>query len=146
MKKWSDIYIFWVKEVFCTFSMFYIMVFWITMLPCSHQFFVFQFMHSTCSEIWGLSTPNTIDQWDTTGLYSFSEQTRWIFCPLWNPSNLGAGGCFRPVTGCSVSFCLGCFLNVNKAWHLKYLLAGINDILNVSADVLINEILVLNLL
>ncbi|XP_041430824.1 SMAD family member 2 S homeolog isoform X3 [Xenopus laevis] len=31
---------------------------------------------STCSEIWGLSTPNTIDQWDTTGLYSFSEQTR----------------------------------------------------------------------
>lgn len=48
--------------------------------------------------------------------------------------------------GCSVSFCLGCFLNVNKAWHLKYLLASINDILNVSADVLINEILVLNLL
>ncbi|XP_025786921.1 mothers against decapentaplegic homolog 2 [Puma concolor] len=30
---------------------------------------------STCSEIWGLSTPNTIDQWDTAGLYSFSEQT-----------------------------------------------------------------------
>ena len=92
--KSEAMYIFWVKEVFCTFSMFYIMVIWITMLPCSHQFFVFQFMHSTCSEIWGLSTPNTIDQWDTTGLYSFSEQTRWIFCPLSNPRDLVGGRVF----------------------------------------------------
>ncbi|XP_072770346.1 mothers against decapentaplegic homolog 2 isoform X2 [Nerophis lumbriciformis] len=31
---------------------------------------------SNCSEIWGLSSPNTIEQWDTSGLYSYSDQTR----------------------------------------------------------------------
>ncbi|PWA18376.1 hypothetical protein CCH79_00009886 [Gambusia affinis] len=31
---------------------------------------------SNCSEIWGLSTPNTIEQWDTSGLYSYPDQTR----------------------------------------------------------------------
>ncbi|XP_049745478.1 deuterosome assembly protein 1 isoform X3 [Elephas maximus indicus] len=33
---------------------------------------------NTCSEISGLRTPDKIDQWDTTGLYSFSEQTRFL--------------------------------------------------------------------
>lgn len=36
------------------------------------------FAHSNCSEIWGLSTPNTIEQWDTSGLYSYPDQTRWL--------------------------------------------------------------------
>lgn len=35
-------------------------------------------VHSNCSEIWGLSTPNTIEQWDTSGLYSYPDQTRWL--------------------------------------------------------------------
>lgn len=36
------------------------------------------FVHSNCSEIWGLSTANTIEQWDTSGLYSYPDQTRWL--------------------------------------------------------------------
>lgn len=47
-----------------------------------HLFFVFVFVvfsvHSNCSEIWGLSTPNTIEQWDTSGLYNYPDQTRWL--------------------------------------------------------------------
>ena len=38
--------------------------------------FVVFSVHSNCSEIWGLSTPNTIEQWDTSGLYSYPDQTR----------------------------------------------------------------------
>lgn len=51
---------------------------------CVFVFFVFVFLlsvHSNCSEIWGLSTPNTIEQWDTSGLYSYPDQTRWISSP-----------------------------------------------------------------
>lgn len=49
-------------------------------------FFLFCFVillsvHSNCSEIWGLSTPNTIEQWDTSGLYSYPDQTRWLSSP-----------------------------------------------------------------
>lgn len=40
--------------------------------------FVVFSVHSNCSEIWGLSTPNTIEQWDTSGLYSYPDQTRWL--------------------------------------------------------------------
>lgn len=46
-----------------------------------HFVFVLLFgfsVHSNCSEIWGLSTPNTIEQWDTSGLYSYPDQTRWL--------------------------------------------------------------------
>lgn len=47
-----------------------------------HLFFVFVFVVfsvcSNCSEIWGLSTPNTIEQWDTSGLYNYPDQTRWL--------------------------------------------------------------------
>lgn len=35
-------------------------------------------LHSNCSEIWGLSSPNTIEQWDTSGLYNYPDQTRWL--------------------------------------------------------------------
>lgn len=103
----SSVFSMW-KEVFCTFlPCLYIMVVWITMLPYSHQLFLFlffQFIHSTCSEIWGLSTPNTIDQWDTTGLYSFSEQTRWIFCPVSRCRDLAGGFGFSGVlASCSAS-------------------------------------------
>lgn len=38
----------------------------------------FSSLYSNCSEIWGLSSPNTIEQWDTSGLYSYPDQTRWL--------------------------------------------------------------------
>ncbi len=51
-------------------------------VPCLSFVFCFCFVvfsvHSNCSEIWGLSTPNTIEQWDTSGLYSYPDQTRWL--------------------------------------------------------------------
>lgn len=61
--------------------------FWNIHVPCLSSFFVFVLLfffsvHSNCSEIWGLSPPNTIEQWDTTGLYSYPDQTRWISFPL----------------------------------------------------------------
>lgn len=52
--------------------------------PCPMFIICFLFLfccfsvHSNCSEIWGLSTPNTIEQWDTSGLYSYPDQTRWL--------------------------------------------------------------------
>lgn len=46
-------------------------------------FFSFCFsLHSNCSEIWGLSSPNTIEQWDTSGLYNYPDQTRWLFTTI----------------------------------------------------------------
>lgn len=50
-------------------------------MPHVYQFFLcfccFS-LHSNCSEIWGLSSPNTIEQWDTSGLYNYPDQTRWL--------------------------------------------------------------------
>lgn len=55
-------------------------------VPCLSFVFWFCFVvfsvHSNCSEIWGLSTPNTIEQWDTSGLYSYPDQTRWLFSTI----------------------------------------------------------------
>lgn len=55
-------------------------------VPCLSFVFCFCFVvfsvHSNCSEIWGLSTPNTIEQWDTSGLYSYPDQTRWLFSTI----------------------------------------------------------------
>lgn len=52
----------------------------------NHFFFFFFFccfsLHSNCSEIWGLSSPNTIEQWDTSGLYNYPDQTRWLFSTI----------------------------------------------------------------
>lgn len=31
---------------------------------------------SSCSELWGLGTSNTIEQWDSSGLYGYPDQTR----------------------------------------------------------------------
>ncbi|KAI5280101.1 Mothers Against Decapentaplegic-like 2 [Manis pentadactyla] len=75
---------------------------------------------STCSEIWGLSTPNTIDQWDTTGLYSFSEQTRSldgrlqvshrkglphvIYCRLWRWPDLHSHHELKAIENCEYAF------------------------------------------
>ncbi|TKC46696.1 hypothetical protein EI555_019798, partial [Monodon monoceros] len=74
----------------------------------------------TCSEIWGLSTPNTIDQWDTTGLYSFSEQTRSldgrlqvshrkglphvIYCRLWRWPDLHSHHELKAIENCEYAF------------------------------------------
>lgn len=56
--------------------------FWTNHGPYSSFVFCFCFVvfsvHSNCSEIWGLSTPNTIEQWDTSGLYNYPDQTRWL--------------------------------------------------------------------
>lgn len=43
-----------------------------------YQVFISFSLHSNCSEIWGLSSPNTIEQWDTSGLYNYPDQTRWV--------------------------------------------------------------------
>lgn len=55
-------------------------------VPCLSFVFCFCFVvfsvHSNCSEIWGLSTPNTIEQWDTSGVYSYPDQTRWLFSTI----------------------------------------------------------------
>ncbi|NXB77353.1 SMAD2 protein, partial [Donacobius atricapilla] len=75
---------------------------------------------STCSEIWGLSTPNTIDQWDTTGLYNFSEQTRSldgrlqvshrkglphvIYCRLWRWPDLHSHHELKAIENCEYAF------------------------------------------
>uniref|UniRef100_A0A8C5M0F5 Mothers against decapentaplegic homolog n=1 Tax=Leptobrachium leishanense TaxID=445787 RepID=A0A8C5M0F5_9ANUR len=75
---------------------------------------------STCSEIWGLSTSNTIDQWDTTGLYSFSEQTRSldgrlqvshrkglphvIYCRLWRWPDLHSHHELKAIENCEYAF------------------------------------------
>ncbi|XP_039084749.1 mothers against decapentaplegic homolog 2 isoform X2 [Hyaena hyaena] len=75
---------------------------------------------STCSEIWGLSTPNTIDQWDTAGLYSFSEQTRSldgrlqvshrkglphvIYCRLWRWPDLHSHHELKAIENCEYAF------------------------------------------
>ncbi|NWI88390.1 SMAD2 protein, partial [Pitta sordida] len=75
---------------------------------------------STCSEIWGLSTPNMIDQWDTTGLYSFSEQTRSldgrlqvshrkglphvIYCRLWRWPDLHSHHELKAIENCEYAF------------------------------------------
>ncbi|XP_068011500.1 mothers against decapentaplegic homolog 2 isoform X1 [Melanerpes formicivorus] len=75
---------------------------------------------STCSEILGLSTPNTIDQWDTTGLYSFSEQTRSldgrlqvshrkglphvIYCRLWRWPDLHSHHELKAIENCEYAF------------------------------------------
>ncbi|XP_038025529.1 mothers against decapentaplegic homolog 2 isoform X3 [Anas platyrhynchos] len=75
---------------------------------------------SICSEIWGLSTPNTIDQWDTTGLYSFSEQTRSldgrlqvshrkglphvIYCRLWRWPDLHSHHELKAIENCEYAF------------------------------------------
>lgn len=50
-------------------------------MPHVYQFFLYFCcfsLHSNCSEIWGLSSPNTIEQWDTSGLYNYPDQTRWL--------------------------------------------------------------------
>ena len=64
-------------------------------------FVVFFSVHSNCSEIWGLSPPNTIEQWDTTGLYSYPDQTRWLSLPLvWFCIQLWCGGtCLYGIQG-----------------------------------------------
>lgn len=62
------VYHFFVSFVFLFFSFLFVFVFLLS-------------VHSNCSEIWGLSTPNTIEQWDTSGLYSYPDQTRWISSP-----------------------------------------------------------------
>ncbi|KAM6990879.1 mothers against decapentaplegic homolog 2 isoform X4 [Melospiza melodia melodia] len=75
---------------------------------------------STCSEIWGLSTPNTIDQWDTAGLYNFSEQTRSldgrlqvshrkglphvIYCRLWRWPDLHSHHELKAIENCEYAF------------------------------------------
>ncbi|XP_015155930.1 mothers against decapentaplegic homolog 2 isoform X3 [Gallus gallus] len=75
---------------------------------------------STCSEIWGLSTPNTIDQWETSGLYSFSEQTRSldgrlqvshrkglphvIYCRLWRWPDLHSHHELKAIENCEYAF------------------------------------------
>ncbi|XP_051893041.1 mothers against decapentaplegic homolog 2 isoform X3 [Pristis pectinata] len=75
---------------------------------------------STCSEIWGLSTPGTVDQWDTTGLYSFPEQTRSldgrlqvshrkglphvIYCRLWRWPDLHSHHELRAIETCEYAF------------------------------------------
>uniref|UniRef100_A0A8I5ZQC4 Mothers against decapentaplegic homolog n=1 Tax=Rattus norvegicus TaxID=10116 RepID=A0A8I5ZQC4_RAT len=77
---------------------------------------------STCSEIWGLSTANTVDQWDTTGLYSFSEQTRSldgrlqvshrkglphvIYCRLWRWPDLHSHHELKAIENCEYAFSL----------------------------------------
>lgn len=54
--------------------------------------FVVFSVHSNCSEIWGLSTPNTIEQWDTSGLYSYPDQTRWLSSTIvWCCINVDVG-------------------------------------------------------
>jgi len=55
-------------------------------------------VYSNCSEIWGLSTPNTIEQWDTSGLYSYPDQTRWLSSTLvWCWVQLRCGRVVVPV-------------------------------------------------
>lgn len=113
------------KEVFCTFFHVWHHGVLNNHVPYSYQFFCFcfQFMHSTCSEIWGLSTPNTIDQWDTAGLYSFCEQTRWIFCPLSHHRNLVGGirfgGSVMGWFSCKIR--QKCFLGPLMVQHFKIL-------------------------
>lgn len=59
-----------------------------TIASCLSPFFLFcppWFpVHSNCSEIWGLSAPNTIEQWDASGLFCYTDQTRWLSSvPFW---------------------------------------------------------------
>ncbi|TRZ00814.1 hypothetical protein DNTS_026703, partial [Danionella cerebrum] len=75
---------------------------------------------SNCSEIWGLSTPNTIEQWDTSGLYSYPDQTRSldgrlqvshrkglphvIYCRLWRWPDLHSHHELRAIETCDYAF------------------------------------------
>uniref|UniRef100_A0A8C1U7J4 Mothers against decapentaplegic homolog n=1 Tax=Cyprinus carpio TaxID=7962 RepID=A0A8C1U7J4_CYPCA len=75
---------------------------------------------SNCSEIWGLSTPNTIEQWDTSGLYSYPDQTRSldgrlqvshrkglphvIYCRLWRWPDLHSHHELRAIETCEYAF------------------------------------------
>ncbi|KAK0134773.1 Mothers against decapentaplegic 2 [Merluccius polli] len=75
---------------------------------------------SNCSEIWGLSPPNTIEQWDTTGLYSYPDQTRSldgrlqvshrkglphvIYCRLWRWPDLHSHHELRAIEACEYAF------------------------------------------
>ncbi|NXX98627.1 SMAD2 protein, partial [Centropus bengalensis] len=92
---------------------------------------------STCSEIWGLSTPNTIDQWETTGLYSFSEQTRSldgrlqvshrkglphvIYCRLWRWPDLHSHHELKAIENCEYAFNLKKDEVCDKKPHAKIL-------------------------
>lgn len=33
---------------------------------------------SNCSELWGLGSGHTIEQWDSTGMYGYPDHSRWI--------------------------------------------------------------------
>lgn len=75
---------------------------------------------SNCSEIWGLSTPNTIEQWDTSGLYNYPDQTRSldgrlqvshrkglphvIYCRLWRWPDLHSHHELRAIEACEYAF------------------------------------------
>uniref|UniRef100_A0A672G9W8 Mothers against decapentaplegic homolog n=1 Tax=Salarias fasciatus TaxID=181472 RepID=A0A672G9W8_SALFA len=75
---------------------------------------------SNCSEIWGLSSPNTIEQWDTSGLYSYPDQTRSldgrlqvshkkglphvIYCRLWRWPDLHSHHELRAIEACEYAF------------------------------------------
>ncbi|XP_016406215.1 mothers against decapentaplegic homolog 2-like [Sinocyclocheilus rhinocerous] len=88
------------------------------------SFFFFLFfllsVHSNCSEICGLSAPNTIEQWDTSGLYSYPDQTRSldgrlqvshrkglphvIYCRLWRWPDLHSHHELRAIETCEYAF------------------------------------------
>eukprot|EP00066_Takifugu_rubripes_P024475 XP_011613741.1 PREDICTED: mothers against decapentaplegic homolog 2 isoform X2 [Takifugu rubripes] len=75
---------------------------------------------SNCSEIWGLSSPNTIEQWDTSGLYNYPDQTRSldgrlqvsqrkglphiIYCRLWRWPDLHSHHELRAIEACEYAF------------------------------------------
>uniref|UniRef100_A0A3B3QL68 Mothers against decapentaplegic homolog n=1 Tax=Paramormyrops kingsleyae TaxID=1676925 RepID=A0A3B3QL68_9TELE len=75
---------------------------------------------SNCSEIWGLSAPNTIEQWDASGLFCYTDQTRSldgrlqvshrkglphvIYCRLWRWPDLHSHHELRAVEACQYAF------------------------------------------
>ena len=34
---------------------------------------------SNCSDLWGLGSGHTIEQWDSTGMYGYPDHSRWIY-------------------------------------------------------------------